>query len=121
MERLKGADQDHRSSQRSEEQVTAAASGNDMRLVEQFSDGSLLVEGTFRMAPKVPGLSIVLSTVVSGATLDDSTRSRTLSSDSLQAQGEDGIYVYRLIIDPSMDAKVCHSFEISQRGVRINP
>lgn len=119
--RLGGANGPLVASQVVDEFQVTAASTSGMRLVEQFSDGSLLLEATYRMAPKVPGLSITLATIVSGATLDDSTRTRTFSSDSLTSEGEDGVYVYRLILDPSVGAYSCHSFEISQRGVRINP
>jgi PA14 domain len=90
-------------------------------LLKTYPDGSRLAEGTLVMTPLVRDLDVTLSAWIAGVTFEDSTTVKKVTTNAFSPTSTGGTYVYRILTGPSVTLKFCHSFAVTQRGVRISP
>lgn len=88
-------------------------------VVKKLPDGSLLTSAVLTMTPIVPRLDVSLSMYTGGATFIDGTTRLSIRSDDFTAWSAFGTYPYEIIRSPSPGSALCHSLQVSQRGVLV--
>jgi hypothetical protein len=101
--------------------VASSTAATSMTFVEQYPDGTKVVEATLSMRPIVPNLNFNLHAFVSGITFMDSTANAVISTNDFTPTSNGiGIYTYRMLVAPGTTSAVCHTITITQNGVRIS-
>ena len=94
-------------------------------MVEEYPDGTMLVEAAMWMKPQIPGLDYRLDVIISGVTFEDSTLAHAFVSDDMaedagpgQFREPDGtVYkTYRMIMHPDAWMHPCHNINIYENG-----
>jgi hypothetical protein len=88
-------------------------------LVEEFPDGSLLVEAELVLKPELPGLDIDLHAFAAGVTFEDSTLDMSVVSDDFTGTPEEVRLPYRMIMSQGIVTGPCHTILAYQDGVRV--
>ena len=67
----------------------------------------------------LPQLDVRLGIYTTGATFEDSTLEKLISTDSFTLDGLLGACSYRLIRGPTVHDSLCHTIQVHQRGALI--
>jgi hypothetical protein len=85
-----------------------------VRVVEDYEDGSQLVEMAVVLSPVVPQVTVRLEIQVGGVLFDDGTTIKELTATDFNELGEHRI---RFIRPASAKTSVCHTTTVYQSGV----
>lgn len=86
------------------------------KVIETFSDGSMLIENYIVLSYVPEGLMIHLEIFVAGYTFEDGTIEKWLTADDFD---EFGVCKYRIIRSPDARTGVCHKVSIYQNGILL--
>jgi hypothetical protein len=86
------------------------------QVIEEFPDGTMLVENYIALSYVPEGLMIYLKIFVAGYTFEDGTIEKWLTADDFD---EFGVCKYRLIKSPEARTGVCHNVSIYQDGILL--
>jgi len=100
--------------------VASSTAATSMKFIEQYADGTKVVEATLSMRPVVPNLTFSMHAFVSGITFMDSTANTVISTNDFVESNGVGRYTYRMLVAPGTTAAVCHTITITQNSVRIS-
>ncbi len=87
-------------------------------LVEEYPDGSMLVETNLAITPKISGLEVVLHIFVSGVTFPDATLDKTIMTDSFD-NSSPALFPYQMIVNQGVTTGSCHTIKVYQNSVQI--
>lgn len=87
-------------------------------VVDEFEDGSLVVESNLEIWPKLTGLTIDMKIHTSGLTFEDGTTLKTVTSESFSLDTPAEL-PYQMIMNPNLGTGTCHSFKVYQNNVLI--
>jgi hypothetical protein len=90
-------------------------------VVEEFEDGSFLLDSKVYIEPLVPDLQFAMNIFTGGVTFEDSTISKSLftSDFSLEAGTNTAIHPYQMIMDKELTRGPCHTIRIYQDDVQV--
>jgi hypothetical protein len=98
---------------------TTAETG--LAFVRQFPDGAILSTSELIMSPLIKDLTVRLRVFVSGVTFEDSTTTRTVSTNSfLVDELLNGHYTYGLIWNKGTQTGACHAFVVMQGTYQVS-
>jgi chitodextrinase len=97
--------------------ITANVSNDYFVTIEEYDDGSQLVEGTIVLSEVPEDLVIYLRIFISGITFDDGTIERWVTADDFD---ENGVYRYRFIRAAGAYAGNCHYIKFYQDDEYLN-
>ena len=87
-------------------------------LVEEYEDGSMLVQTNMQMSEKISSLEFRLNIFVSGVTFEDSSLKKILYTDNFTSTIP-ALHPYQMIANPGIKTGTCHNIKVYQRGVLI--
>jgi hypothetical protein len=87
------------------------------KLLETYTDGSMLIEGYIYLSEVPSDISIVLTIFAAGITFEGGTTEITLTAEDFD---ENGVARYRLIKPPGAATATCHHIRIYQGTEYIN-
>ncbi len=93
-----------------------ADNGTYFHVLDNYGDGSQLIEVSLLLGAIPEGTTVTLSIFVSGVTFEDGTRTKTLTADDFD---ENGHVAVRFIRARGVKTSVCHSTRIYQDGKLI--
>lgn len=88
-------------------------------IIQEFPDGSVLVEPDMFMTPQILGLEVRINIFVSGVTFEDSTTDKTVLSDDFTGTGNTVGYAYRMIMNANVTTGACHKIKTYQNNIQI--
>jgi hypothetical protein len=86
------------------------------KLIQQYPDGSQLIEMLMVSSPVNPNVTFQIQPIVSGVIFDDGTTLRTVTSTNFDALGQ---YPVRFLRPASAKTSVCNSIEADQGSYRL--
>lgn len=86
-------------------------------LLQEYEDGSWLVESEIIMTPRIPEIDLLFGTYTGGITFEDGSLSQLVPGSEIDPSGS---YKYRTILGPNNKAYACHTIILMQDDERIS-
>jgi len=89
-------------------------------ITEIFPDETAKAEGKLSLKPHISGLSMKMTTFVSGVTFEDSTTTKHFTTNDFTLGSDGSTYLYYLLQSLTGHAKLCHTITAYQNGFQVS-